>query len=99
MKSFGRSKSPYSHRFASFRRRSSARTNSFVSRRKASSFYTTFKNSSEIARENDSGKNDAEELKNLFRHKHESIIDLNKQVEIENKDGDEGPESQSQSGG
>ena len=93
MKSFGRSKSPYSHRFASFRRRSSARTNSFVSRAKATSFFSTT-DSSEIARENDSGKNDVEELKSLFRHKHESIIDLNKQVEIENKDGDEGPESQ-----
>ena len=90
MKSLG-GKSPYSHRFASFRRRSSARTNSFVSRAKATSF-SVLRTLPKLP--NDSGKNDVEELKKFISTQHESIIDLNKQVEIENKDGDEGPESQ-----
>ena len=68
--------------FSSFRRRTSVRTNTFVSRNKSSSvsFYDMKRSISQ-----DNGQSDVEEMKSLFRHKHASIIDENKKKN--NKDG------------
>jgi len=85
LKSFIRSKSPDAmnlNSFSSFRRRSSVRTNTFVSRNMSSSVRSNDNNQDN----EDHGKNDVEQMKSLFRHKHASIIDLKNNNNNKRKD-------------